>query len=613
MRETTGFGLPGLEALEGQNLCEAPEEHAEAVLDQGLQEGSHLRMLTKEDLCSLGQEHLFEGSPAEAEAILDQLHRIDAVLPGGGLRGYLSRARKLLQDAKDAVNTFAGKIPSVPEGEDLTGPTGPGSESYAELERVGMSQLAHCSFCLVAGGLGERLGYPGIKISICSEITSGITFIETYIRFILAFQAYARKETGQDDLILPLAIMTSGDTHSQTVDLLAENDNYGMVPDQITIMQQEKVPALMDVNARIAMKDGKVETKPHGHGDVHALLHQTGLASKWAGEGKRWLLLFQDTNPLPFRSLCAVLGVSANRDFTVNSVAVPRLPGEAIGGICKLTSAQAGGDEFTINVEYNELDPLLKTTPAGGDVPDKTGFSPYPGNINVLVFKLSNYAKCLDRSNGIVKEFVNPKWQDDSRTKFKSPTRLECTMQDFPLLCGPEDRVGFSQLERQMCFTCVKNNLTDAAKKKPPDCALSAEADIYACNARLLSLAGPKVEIAEPAEVEFLGIHALIGARIVLMPAWGISLEDMKSRVKGPVRISGKSALVLDGDVVLEELDLDGALVVRGAGVTGGEVHNAGCPLAAISATELDAQPPFMKIRGYHLLEGETEVRDLGP
>jgi UDP-sugar pyrophosphorylase len=264
-------------------------------------------------------------------------------------------------------------------------------------------------------------------------------------------------------------------------------------------------------------------------------------------------------------------------------------------------------------VEYNQLDPLLKTTPTGGDVPDKTGFSPYPGNINVLVFKLPNYTKCLDRTNGIVQEFVNPKWQDDSRMKFKSPTRLECMMQDFPMLCGPEDKMGFSQLERQMCFTCVKNNLTDAAKKNPPDCALSAEADIYACNARLLSLAGPEVEIAEPAQVDFLGIHALIGARIVLMPSWGISLEDMKSRVKGPLQISGKSVLVLDGDVVLEGLDLDGALVVRGTGETGGKVHNAGCPLVAIPAAELDAQPAFMKIRGYQVLEGETEVRELSP
>ena len=34
----------------------------------------------------------------------------------------------------------------------------------------------------------------------------------------------------------------------------------------MTIMKQELVPALMDIDARIAVKDGQVEKKPHGHG-----------------------------------------------------------------------------------------------------------------------------------------------------------------------------------------------------------------------------------------------------------------------------------------------------------------------------------------------------------
>ena len=33
-------------------------------------------------------------------------------------------------------------------------------------------------------------------------------------------------------------------------------------------MKQEKVPALLDVEARIAAKDGYIETKPHGHGSL---------------------------------------------------------------------------------------------------------------------------------------------------------------------------------------------------------------------------------------------------------------------------------------------------------------------------------------------------------
>lgn len=47
-----------------------------------------------------------------------------------------------------------------------------------------------------------------------------------------------------------------------------------------------------------------------------------------------------------------------------------------------------------LNVEYNQLDPLLREADGAGDVNDEgTGFSPYPGNINQLVFALIPYSK----------------------------------------------------------------------------------------------------------------------------------------------------------------------------------------------------------------------------
>lgn len=42
---------------------------------------------------------------------------------------------------------------------------------------------------------------------------------------------------------------------------------------------------------------------------------------------------------------------------------------------------------MVINVEYNQLDPLLKATGhPKGDVNCETGYSPYPGNINQASF-----------------------------------------------------------------------------------------------------------------------------------------------------------------------------------------------------------------------------------
>lgn len=42
---------------------------------------------------------------------------------------------------------------------------------------------------------------------------------------------------------------------------------------------------------------------------------------------------------------------------------------------------------MVINVEYNQLDPLLRATGhEDGDVNDETGYSPFPGNINQVSF-----------------------------------------------------------------------------------------------------------------------------------------------------------------------------------------------------------------------------------
>ncbi len=118
-------------------------------------------------------------------------------------------------------------------------------------------------------------------------------------------------------------------------------------------------------------------------------------------------------------------------------------------------------------MEYNQLDPLLRSTEEfkDGDVNDATGFSPFPGNINQLVFRLDAYNKVLDRTKGIMPEFVNPKYKDAEKTVFKKPTRLECMMQDFPTVLegGESKRVGFTQASADICFSPVKNNLEDGA------------------------------------------------------------------------------------------------------------------------------------------------------
>ena len=95
-----------------------------------------------------------------------------------------------------------------------------------------------------------------------------------------------------------------------------------------------------------------------------------------------WPVLFISTCGcmihLTGRDLRCGAGVSVAHDFDLNSLAVPRKAKEAIGGIARLTHRD--GRSMTVNVEYNQLDPLLRATShPDGDTNDSSGFSPFPG------------------------------------------------------------------------------------------------------------------------------------------------------------------------------------------------------------------------------------------
>lgn len=54
-------------------------------------------------------------------------------------------------------NAFDGYAPSNPEGKRLDF----GGPDFLQLEEGGLAAVGHAAFVLVAGGLGERLGYKG--------------------------------------------------------------------------------------------------------------------------------------------------------------------------------------------------------------------------------------------------------------------------------------------------------------------------------------------------------------------------------------------------------------------------------------------------------------------
>eukprot|EP01055_Gregarina_sp_Pseudo9_P004650 Gregarina_sp_Pseudo_9__4649@NODE_483_length_2733_cov_157_210468_g455_i0_p1_GENE_NODE_483_length_2733_cov_157_210468_g455_i0NODE_483_length_2733_cov_157_210468_g455_i0_p1_ORF_typecomplete_len598_score67_73UDPGP/PF01704_18/8_1e69_NODE_483_length_2733_cov_157_210468_g455_i0541796 len=569
----------------------------------------------KEKLLSseYNQAHLFENiTDTNVEhSIIDQLVSSDRNYPGG-LINYLQRARKLLADSKAGANPFEGYTPETPS---VLQPI-IGSEEFYELEKTGLEEVQKCAFVLVAGGLGERLGYPNIKISLLTNSLNGVTYCEWYFRCIHHFQVLSKECSGKD-VVLPVAIMTSGDTHERTVKLLQDNDYFCLTKDQITIMMQEKVPALIDADGRISIKDGRIETKPHGHGDVHTLLHQNNLPSQWLKQGLEWVFFFHDTNALSMRSLPVCLGISKKKNYSMNSLCIPRTPGDSVGGICRLV--KEGSKTVTVNVEYNQLDGLLKSAGLSGDVAaPNSEYSAFPGNCNILVFKLGDYDAILQETGGAVPEFVNPKYADATKTKFKSATRVECMMQEFARLWKPGQEVGATVLDRWFCFSTVKNNIKDAAtklkSKLPGESAFTADAEFYQAACKCLEYAMKKsgshkkcsIEAAET--VSFHEMAHAMGSKVYLDPSWGLTITEMSKALEAcsSISLTRKSALSLTGRIAFRSLNLDGYAALanpcRGGVFDLGDikVENRGVVLKEIDLED-EANGLEHRVRGYRL------------
>jgi len=599
-----------------------PEKY-EAVLKSNTAVLSAGELETAKMLIDLNQEHLFTKWPEAGIEDKDKRRMLQQVMVSnskypGGLAAYVSKARQLLAASAAGINPFEGYSPSVPEGETLVH----GTEAFRKAEEKGLEAACKAGFVLVAGGLGERLGYSGIKLSLPVELTSNRTYLQVYVDYIMALQQLCRDTSGDSTIQLPLVIMTSDDTDALTRALISENANYGMQEGQLRIIKQDKVPALGDSQAHFVLsKDDPyaLDTKPHGHGDVHQLLLREGIAKGWEKNGLEWVFFLQDTNALVINSILPALGVSASNSFHMNTICIPRKAKEEAGAITKLTHVD--GSELIINVEYNQLDPLLKASVSkDGDVNDpNTGFSPFPGNTNNLVFHLPTYYKVLaGEDQGIVTEFVNPKYKDSTRTEFKKPTRLECMMQDYPKLMAKElgntAKIGFTTLDKWMCFSPAKNSVETGAdnnkKGVPPATISSAEAEHYAAiTQKLVEVTKANIEPASP--VEFAGVGFDLGPRIVLKPSFAVTSKQLSEKIKNSaLKVSSRSTLILDGQgITIDSLDLDGALkvmITEGVSlkIEGLTVRNKGWQFRALSEEEQSIESNA--IRGYILEKLET-------
>jgi len=157
---------------------------------------------------------------------------------------------------------------------------------YSGLSAVSEEEIKGLASKLVVlklnGGLGTSMGCKGPKSII--EVTGGKTFLDLTVKQV----AFLNRSLGTD---VPLVLMNSFNTHSDTLKIVRKYKDLGIIIDQFN---QSKYPRISQDTMLPIPQDpvGDLEDwYPPGHGDLYPAFAKSGLLDKYLAEGKEWLFV----------------------------------------------------------------------------------------------------------------------------------------------------------------------------------------------------------------------------------------------------------------------------------------------------------------------------------
>lgn len=263
-------------------------------------------------LKSHGQEHLLTGwdglSPEERESFTAQLRAID-----------FTKIAELFakKDEPGASLPPRDRIAPLPV-----------EQPAAAAVEIGEGALrrGEVAVLVVAGGQGSRLGFEQPKGMFPVGPVSGATLFRIHAEKVLALTRRYGKP-------VPLLVMTSPATHSETVADFEQERNFGLPSGQVHFFQQGTMPAVELATGKLLLeKPGQLALSPNGHGGTLTALADSGLLARLKSAGIKHVFYFQVDNPLVNVCDPAFVGRHIQADAEVSSkVVFKERPEEKVG------------------------------------------------------------------------------------------------------------------------------------------------------------------------------------------------------------------------------------------------------------------------------------------
>lgn len=286
---------------------------------------------------------------------------------------------------------------------------------------------------MLAGGQGTRLGFSGPKGMFPISDGDGKTLFHLFADQVADAQTASGK-------ILHVAVMTSPENHTQTVEYFESHHFFGLSPDHFDFFTQTTLP-ILDANGDLVTGlDGEILRGPDGNGSVFSSFIASGLKEKWANERIEIVNIVPVDNPLADPFDPELVGYLETQGYNLAVKAIFREdPLESVGVLVE--------KEGRIQVvEYTELPQEEKTSKTA------EGNLTHPcANITLFAMKLSqiqDYELPLHLAHKAIPMQCDPSPLKPNAWKFE-----KFIFDIFPLI----ERIGVLVYPRGECFAPLKN------------------------------------------------------------------------------------------------------------------------------------------------------------
>jgi UDP-N-acetylglucosamine/UDP-N-acetylgalactosamine diphosphorylase len=364
-------------------------------------------------------------------------------------------------------------------------------------------KAGHWGVLLVAGGQGSRLGFEQPKGMFPIGPVSGRSLFQMHCDTIRAVgDRYGHS--------IALMVMTSRQTHDQTVQFFETNHFFGLDARLVRFFQQGEMPSVDCQSGKILMDSpGAVATNPDGHGGMLEALIQSGTLSWAESLGVRHFFYGQVDNPLVPWCDPVLIGLHLDSASQATTLGVAKSdPMERVGNIVQI-------EGHIQIIEYSDLpEEIARQRQPDGSL--KIGV----GNIAVHLFDLP---------------FLQSSWLGESSLPFHCALKKVPFVDELGTKVSPEnpnavkyERFIFDllpvaatslvvEVEAAECFAPVKN--ADGLASDTPD---HCRRRICALHRRWLEQAG--IRVADGIQTEISPCLALESRHL---PSWLLSLPQL--------------------------------------------------------------------------------------